>query len=165
MHLVIVIFTLFAAWRWGDWRNWQRYHPTMIYIAMGNLLYNFVYANHYLWQLKPDFLLNHMVGEIVYTFITIPLTGLIFLSGYPKNITGQILHNLKFIAIYILIEAVLQYYGRIVYNYGWNIWWSSAWDFMMFPMWVLHHKKPLIAYAASIAVVVLVLALFPVNNI
>ena len=51
----------------------------------------------------------------------------------------------------------------LVYNDGWNTWLSIAWNCIMFPMIALHHKKPLMAYVASIAAVILILIFFPVH--
>jgi hypothetical protein len=56
MHLALAFITLLSVWKWGDWRNWEKYHSTMMYFALGNVLYNFLCANHFLWKLKPDFL-------------------------------------------------------------------------------------------------------------
>jgi hypothetical protein len=160
LHLVTVIFTILCAWKWGDWKNWQKYHTTMIYVAMGNLLYNFLYYNHWLWEYKQP---RHVIADTLTTFIILPLTGLIFLTNYPDTINKQLFRIIKFITIYFLFEVVYHRYGILVYNYAWNVWWSLAWLFMMFPMFILHHKKPLIAYVASIIAVILMLILFPIN--
>lgn len=163
MHLAIILITIFAAWKWGDWKNWRKYHNTMLFLAIGNLLYNFIYSNHLLWELRPYLLYSHKVGEIFYTFIVFPLTGLIFLTNYPKTIKDQVLHIAKFVTIYIVIEYILYMFGKTVYNYGWNIWWSLAWNCMMFPMWALHYKKPFMAYGASFIVIIIILMIFPIS--
>lgn len=163
MHVAILAFTIFAAWLWGDWRNWQKYHTTMLYAAAANLLYNFIYHDHLLWQMKPVLLFgSHNIGEVLYTFAIFPLSVLILLTDYPKRARLQILRIIKFIAIYMVLEWIAQIYGFIIYKNGWNMWWSLAWNCMMFPMWVLHHKKPLAAYAVSIFIIAAMLILFPV---
>ncbi|KNY28673.1 CBO0543 family protein [Pseudobacteroides cellulosolvens] len=162
MHTIIIVFTVFAAWKWGDWRNWQKYQSTMLLAAVGNLLYNFLYHDHLLWELKSK-LFSYSLGEIIYTFIVFPLTVLIFLTGYAEKVKGQVLHIFKFITIYFGFELIFSIFGRIIYNYGWNIWWSLAWDCMMFPMWALHYKRPLIAYGVSPVIVIIMLLLFPVK--
>lgn len=163
MHIAVFIFSVFAAWRWGDWKNWHKYHTTMLYVAVGNLLYNFIYQDHYLWQLKPPMLFNsHFCGELFYTFIVFPGTALILLTNYPKAPIKQVFRILKFVLIYIILEWIMQMLGTIVYNYGWSIWWSLAWNCLMFPIMVLHHKKPLAAYIASIVFVIVVVIIFPV---
>ena len=161
MLFATIIFTILSAWKWGDWRNWQKYHTTMLYIAMGNLLYNFLYFDHRLWQYEPHFLVNHVIADTLTTFTILPLTCLIFLTNYPDTVNGQLFRIIKFITIYFLFEVVFDVYGEIVYNCGWNIWWSLAWLFMMFPMLALHHKRPLIAYGFSTIVLIVMMILFP----
>jgi hypothetical protein len=163
MHLAVTFFTIFCAWKWGEWNNWHRYHTTMIYSAMGNLLYNFLYYDHLLWQYKPNFLPSHIVADLLSTFIILPLTSLIFLTNYPDTVKGKLFRILKFIAIYYAFELLYHKYGVLIYNYGWNIWYSLAWLCMMFPLIVLHHKKPLKAYVASFIAVITMLVFFPAN--
>lgn len=135
----------------------------MIYIAMGSLLYSFLYYDHWLWQYKPGFLVTPFIADMLTTFIILPLTGLLFLTNYPDSVKGQLFKITKFITIYMFFELVYYILGLFAYNYGWNIWWSLAWNCMMFPMFALHHKKPLIAYGASTIVVIIMLILFPVS--
>lgn len=163
MNLLVIIFVIFSAWKWSDWKNWQKYHATMLFIVVANLLYNLIYYDHLLWKLMPDFLYSQFIGELLYTFIVFPFTALLFMSRYPKSIKSQIFYNLKYIAIYILFEFIFYKFGGIIYNYDWNMWWSLAWDCMMFPIWALHYKKPLLAYGASIIVIIAVLMLFPLS--
>lgn len=159
MHIGTGILSILCAWKWGDWKNWRKYESTMIYVAMCNLLYNFLYHDHLLWQYKP----HHICSDALATYIILPATCLIFLSNLPDKVSGQLIKIIKFITIYFLFEEAYQKYGRLVYNYGWNILWSLAWLCMMFPMLILHHKKPLVAYVASMIAVIIMLLLFPIN--
>lgn len=158
-HVITTVFVVACAIKWGDWKNWKKYHTTMIYIAMSDLLYNFIYYNHWLWQYAP----NHTIADLVYSFVILPLTGLILLTNFPTRFKEQLFRIAKFIVIYYLFEIIFFRYGVISYDYGWNILWSLAWLLMMIPMFVLHHKKPLIAYAASTTVVIIMLILFPAS--
>ncbi len=117
MILIVLILVVFATWKWGDWKNWHIYHTTMLFICLGNFLYNFIYCDQLLWQFKPDFC-NFKLYELIYTLIIFPLTGLIFLSNYPKTVKGQFFRIMKFIAIYISIEWIYFRFGRIVYDNG-----------------------------------------------
>jgi hypothetical protein len=165
MHLFVALWALISAWKWGDWRNWEKYHPTLMYFAMGNLLYNFLTANHFLWKLEPDFLPNHSMTEMVYTFITFPATAFLFLSNYPKETHKIFLHYLKWIFIFVAVEWVFSRTGRILYQYGWSLGWSAIFDCTMFPMLWLFYRKPLIAYGISAIMCVFWVWLFdvPVN--
>lgn len=163
MHLALVAATIIIAWKRADWKNWQKYHPTMLYVAIGNLLYIFLYYDHYLWQFHGVTIINATTIEMLMTFIILPFTALIYLSNYPVTLKGQIIHNIKYVAVYIALEWIYLELGLFKHSFGWNMWCSLVWDIMMFPMWVLHHKRPLIAYLASFIAVIIMLMLFPVN--
>ncbi|MBB6453108.1 hypothetical protein HNQ94_001556 [Salirhabdus euzebyi] len=152
MHVATALFVLFAVWKWGDWRNWEKYHTTMLYFAVGNLLYNFLTANYFLWRLDADFLSNHTVTEILYTLIIFPGTAMLFLCNMPKDKHRRNIHIIKWISIYALWELGFVFTKSIEYQYGWTYWWSVSFDIFMFPMLLLHHKKPLIAYLLSIPI-------------
>jgi hypothetical protein len=163
MHLAITLFTIFAAWLWSDWRNWRKYHATMLYIASGGLLYEYLTKDYTLWIFHPDFLFNRTITIIVYAVITMPLNVLFFLSRYPSNgWKKQWIYMLKWVMIYAFVELALQLFGRISYKHGWNFWYSVLFDVMMFPMLRLHHLKPLWAYIISIIIIIILMSWFHV---
>jgi hypothetical protein len=162
MHIAVGIIALITVWRRGVWRNWEKYHHTMMYFAIGNLLYNFLTANYFLWKLKPDFLPNHSMTEMVYTFITFPATTLLFLASYPQDNKKKIIHYLKWLAIYIGVEWFFNATGRILYQHGWSLFWSIVFDLTLFPMLRIHYKKPLLAYGISVIFTVFWVMLFHV---
>jgi hypothetical protein len=151
MHVCFAAMFLLAAWKWGDWRNWMTYHSTMLYVVACDLLYLFLTANHYLWRYIPDgFLPSYSVTEMLHAFITLPATTLIFLSKFPAKTFRIIMHFLLWMAIFVVFEIVLFWANRFEYQFGWGIIWSIAFDLVMFPMILLHHKKPLLAYGLSV---------------
>lgn len=162
MHVAISLFTIFAVWKWGDWRQWEKYHTTMLFIALGNLIYNFLTAGWFLWRLEADFLTNHSLTEMLYTIIVFPGSVLIFLSNFPTTTIRKVLHILTWIAIYVSVEWVFLFTKHISYQYGWNFWWSVLFNLVMFPILAVHHKRPLLAYLLSIPVIVFVLWYFEV---
>lgn len=162
MHLIVCLFTIFATWRWGDWQNWRKYHPTMFYIAAGGLLYEYLTRGYTMWFFYPDLLFNEKITVIIYALVTMPLSVLIFLSRYPQTIRKQLIYLTKWVFIYAFVETILHSFGRISYQHGWNLFYSLLFDMMMFPMLIFHHKKPLWAYLVSIAIVVLLMHWFHV---
>ncbi|PZD93166.1 hypothetical protein DNH61_24265 [Paenibacillus sambharensis] len=164
MHFVIVLFSIYAVWRWADLKNWQLYHPTMLYMALGNAMYNFICAGYLLWELRPDFLPNHSLTEYIHTLITFPATALLFLSNYPKG-GGRskiALHYLLWIGLYAGTECFFTFTNLIAYNHGWNLMWSILFDCIMFPMLWLHSRYPLAAYALSIPISTILIMIFDV---
>ncbi|WP_423410801.1 CBO0543 family protein [Heyndrickxia sp. MSNUG] len=125
----------------------------MQYIALGNLTYNFLCASHWLWQLSPDIKwLNHSLLEMSYTFITFPITTLMFLARYPEGQGLQriLRHYLFWIVLYAGVEIILLMRGNIIYKYGWSLGWSILFDCIMFSFLRLHHKKPLLTLIISV---------------
>jgi hypothetical protein len=156
MHVFLSFFIILVIWKWGDWRNWKKYHTVMLYFALGNLLYNFLTANHFLWRLEADFISNHTLTEILYTFIVFPGTALLFIGNYPegRGLKKVIGHFALYIGWYIGVEWIFSQTGHIQYQHGWSYWWSVAFDFLMFPMLRLFYKHPLLAYILSIPIAI-----------
>lgn len=165
MHIILVMISIIAVWVRKDYRKWKVFYPTMQYIALGNLTYNFLCASHWLWRLSPDIVqYNHSVLEMGYTFIVFPFTALMFLSRYPegKGVWRILRHYLFWIALYVSVEYVLQGQGTILYGYGWSLGWSAFFDCIMFPFLRLHHKKPLLTLILSVPMTILWLWLFDI---
>jgi hypothetical protein len=162
VHLAISIIVIYSVWRWGDWRNWQKYHTTMLYFALGNMTYQFLTANYFLWRLGADPITNYTATEMLYTFIVFPGTALLFLSGFPNSLRLGIRRIVIWIGIYIGFEFVLMKMGLMEYQFGWNLLWSALFNCTMFPMLLLFHRKPLIAYVISIGMALFWICLFDV---
>lgn len=162
MLIATCIFTIFSAWKWGDWKNWQKYHPTMLFIAMSDLLYNYLYYGHWLWSYKSMFIQKNIIPTLLATFIILPLSGLIFLSDFPDTWKGLFERIVKFLVIYISFEYVFKLLGIIVHKHGWNLWWSLLWNTVMFSIWALHYKRPVLAYPAGAVWVIFMNITFPI---
>ncbi|WP_216829575.1 CBO0543 family protein [Alkalihalobacterium elongatum] len=162
MHFTLTLIVVIAIWVKGDYKNWQKYHTTMLYYALGNLTYNFLCANYLLWKLDPDIMPNHSMTEMLYTFVVFPGTILMFLRHYPSTFKKQIIHNSIWIAIYVGIEYFFLLTGRIYYQFGWNLGWSALLVAIMFPMFRLHHKRPILTYVISVIITILLVWIFDV---
>ena len=162
MHVVMAVIVIIAVWWRGYYKDWKKYHTTMLYYALGNLTYNFLCANYILWRFNPDFISNHTLTEMIYTFIVFPGTILMFLGNYPKTFYKQVLHNLWWITVYVLVEVVYLITDKIYYQYGWHLWWSAILVAVMFPMFRLHHTRPLLTYILSVPITLFLLWYFNV---
>ncbi len=151
-----------AAWRWGDWRHWRDYYPTALFAMTVNLFVALVTYHHDLWIFKPDALVkSETVLETANTLVTLPLTVFIFLSRFPAAGQGRPgLYVLAWIALYAALETIDTVIGGIDYANGWSLGWSLVFDCMMFPLLILHHRWPLLAWLATLAVAAYVLAAF-----
>lgn len=162
MHLAITIWAIASSWRWWSCDHFQKYHTTILYMSLLNLLYLFLTIGFPLWRIQPDFGLPFPITSMMYTFIIFPCTVMLFLSRYPASLKRQVLHHIKWIMIYFGVEWVGSFTNRITYDHDWNLGWSFLFVVMMFPMLRLHHKRPLLTYLLSMAIVILILYVFKV---
>ena len=160
-HIIIGLITVIAAWKWGDWRNWKLYYPTMLFIALGNLTYCLLTCNFPLWQYESP-LLQTTTINLLTSLIGFPLTILIYLTYFPKILAKQIMYIVAWIAYFTLAEWLSYKLEFFSYHNGWNIWWSLLFNCIMFPTLWLHHKRPLWALSFSLVVAVFVLIYFKV---
>jgi hypothetical protein len=152
MHIIVILWSIFAAWRWSDWRNWRTYHATMLFMPLANLIYGLLVLgkDFFLWRYQGDYLFSKETADVFYTIIVFPATVLLFLSNYPKGNIPQIIHILKYVAIYCTIEWIALHVGAIKHGHGWSFQWSIGFNAVTFITLRLHHKNPVFAYVFSI---------------
>lgn len=162
MHLVIAIWAVLTVWIKKDYRSWEKYHATMLYMPCMNLLYLFLAREKYLWVVHSAIGFSQATVALIYTFIIFPATVLLFLKNFPSTPFSAVLHICKWVAIYAAIEWAGGLFGQITYQGGWNLGWSILFLFVMFPMLRLHEKRPLLAYGLSILIIIFLLHRFHV---
>ena len=153
---------LFVAWLWGDWRNWQRYQATILYIILCDLLYNVLTYNHPMWEYSSGLFPNHVTANLEVQFLVYPPAALVYLTRFPQQVSNQVLWVMLWIAIENTVEAVEKWMGIIHYHNGWNFWWSFLFSVGIFTMLRLHFKKPLWAYGLSVILVIILMSIFHV---
>lgn len=163
MHIIGQFLWIFAAWRWSDWRNWKKYHSTILYMIVFALLYDVLTYNYSLWIFSDFFLPTHTLNSLAVTFVGFSCSVLIFLSRFPKQ---SKIKQIIYIALWVILYVAIEYFFVVIdlfhYDNGWNIWWSGLLDATLFPMLLLHHKKPLLAYLISILLVICYFLVFDV---
>ncbi|WP_397376397.1 CBO0543 family protein [Paenibacillus vietnamensis] len=145
---------------WADWRRWKEFLPTIYFMVVSNLFYQYIAHNIYhLWENKRNWP-NEYITDSLYSFIVFPCTVMLFLSNYPDPPKKQWLHYIKWIGIYSSLEWIGQFFGYISYYHGWSWTLSLIFNCVMFPMLRLHHKRPLWAIGISPFIVFLLLKIF-----
>lgn len=154
MHFTIGLFTILASLKWANWKDWQQYYPTMLFMIVSNLLYKFfALSKFHLWKFSSqDFFFNNHSGIFLWhIFIINPLCIFIFLSNFPVDGFGKkILYIVKWVFIFILIEILMLSFDHIHYFNGWNLAWTVFFDFTMFFIIRIHYKRPLWALPVSV---------------
>jgi hypothetical protein len=163
MHLMIAVVTLIAAWRWGDWKNWRLYYPTILFMIVGNFLYNILTYNHPIWMYQGTLFPNHTTTDIFNSFVLFPAVILLYLPHFPKEgMMKKVIYIVLWILVFISVEWLLSYFGFFSYYNGWSIVWSLLFNIGMFTILKIHFKKPLLAWIISIMVILFLVIYFDV---
>ncbi|WP_206872969.1 CBO0543 family protein [Clostridium zeae] len=161
LRIIPVFVFLFSAYRWGDWKRWQRYYPTMLFFGFGDLIYITVFHDKVLWDFPTNFLVSSL-DELLLIFGIFFPTTLLLLTYYPQKLYCQISYIIMWIAIYMFIEVVDLITGIIVYSNGWSIWWSLLHNTVQFPLIALHHRKPLLSWIIALIFLAIIMNIFNV---
>lgn len=160
-QIIAALINVVVAWKWGDWRNWKLYYPTMLFMALGSFTYSLLTYNFPLWAFESP-LLKTTGSNLLFTFIGFPADVLLYLTYFPKTLSKQIIYVLAWVAYFMLIEWLSYRLGFISYHSGWTIWWSLLFNCIMFPLIWLHFKRPLWALSFSFVVAVFFLTYFKI---
>lgn len=146
--LLVAIFII-SAWQFSDWKNWKLYYPTILYMQVGDLTYCLVSKFKPLWQFESPYA-GKVISELIVVFIKFPCLVLLFISNCPSTRARKIMYILAWIFLYTFVEFVSYQSGAISYHNGWNIFWSFGFNCLMFPLLILHYKKPLWVWPISL---------------
>jgi hypothetical protein len=164
LHLTIGLAVLVASFKWANWKEWERYYPTIIYIIASNLLYKFfALSKFHLWKLSSqDFFLNsHMAIYLWHILFVNTLLTFIYLSNFPEDeLKRKVFYIFKWTVFFALTELLLLKLNHINYYNGWSLAWTTLFDLVMFGMLRLHYKKPLWALILSIPTTLFYLIVF-----
>lgn len=161
IRLIMACIWVISAHKWSDWKNWKKYYPTMLFFGMGDLIYIVVFHNNLLWKFETHILV-HPINELFVIFTIFFCSTIIFLSNFPKKLYAQITYIIFWIALYMIIEFFTLSIGMITHHNGWNIWWSLLHNTIQFPLIILHHKNPILAWSIALAFLVFIMKIFNV---
>jgi hypothetical protein len=148
-QIIVTIIMVVVSWKYGDWRNWKLYHPTILYYVSFAFLYSLLTYNYPLWEFESP-LLKTTLSDVLISCIFVPATILIYIYHFPIGWVKQTAYVILWVIIYTLTEIISYSLGYFSYYHGWNIWWSTLFNCAMFPLLYLHFKKPLLAIAIAV---------------
>ena len=160
MIFILLCLSVFVTWKWGDWRHWKEYYPTILYMILADLAYVILFFDKPLWQYESPIFTSNFVESLI-AFVIFPCTCLLFLPIYLKvsKIKGLVF-ILFWVLLYTSVEFLSMRLGYFSYHYGWNIYWSFGFNCLMFPLLILHYKKPLWVWPPSFALAFLTIYLY-----
>ncbi|MEG9295325.1 CBO0543 family protein [Mangrovibacillus sp. Mu-81] len=160
MNCIIGILVIVLAYFKGDWKNWEKYYPTMLYTSLSSFVYEFISHSHFhLWELERG-LLNLMGVHLIHNLIINPLICFVFLSNFPDQFRLRIAYYVKWVVLFLAAEWIASHFRILTYHNGWNLWWSFLFIVIMFPMIRLHYIHKLRALILSVIISASYLLLF-----
>ncbi|MEH7376146.1 CBO0543 family protein [Neobacillus drentensis] len=144
---------IFSAIKWGDWKNWKSYYPTFLFLMVGDLVYQFLFYKHSMWEYVPiesdKSWAKHTHIAFLIMLIKYPATISMFLGNMPKAAWKKLVFILFWTLLYTINEFTDLKLGVIMHKNGWNLGWSAFFSFVMFIVLDVHYKKPLLAWILS----------------
>lgn len=160
-HIIIATISILLAYKWGDWKNWQKYYSTILFAIIGDLIYNLLSYNYPLWQYE-DPILKHIFSDLIIVATVFPSGILVLTPRFPKSLSRGIIFILIFALIFTGIEWLSFSLGYFSYHNGWSIWCSFLFYCIMIPTLWLHHVRPPVAWLIGVIVAVCMMQLFKV---
>lgn len=161
IRAIMAVVWVSCAFKWGDWKNWRRYYPTMLFFGMSDLIYKLVFREKVLWKFQASLIADSM-NELFVIFTIFFSTALLFLSNFPKRLSRQIINILMYVVIYMGIEFFTVSIGMEKNYNGWNLWWSLLFNCAMFPLLILHHKNPVLGWIGASIFLGIIMKIFNV---
>lgn len=153
-QMIAVIYSILwiiVTIKYGDWRNWRQYYPSILFVIVGNLLYEVICSEYPMWAMEENGLPNRTIPILLLSVIGMPTSTFVYLSHFPytESRLRKLMYILLFVFIFAILEIISVKLGSITYHHGWNILWSILFDFIMFIIIVVHSRKPVKAIFLS----------------
>lgn len=158
LRLITLALSILLLFKWGDYKRWKEFYPTILFTIIGDLTYNFVFHDYTLWFY--DGFVNHTVSDILMAVIAFPCGVILFLTHWPEGRIKQAVYILAWSAADAIIEYIGFLTGYFSYDNGWNIFWSAGVFVCGFIIIRIHYKNPLTAWLISGAMLLIVAFIF-----
>lgn len=154
---------------WGDWQNWRKYYPTVLFFILGDFLYMYLLSEHYpMWKYNPvpgdkhAGITNTHISFFIMA-VKYPATCFAYLAHFPRDgRMKKVVYYFAWISVYFLNELVDVHLGLMKYFNDWNLWWSVLFDSVMFLVLKIHFHNPLFALIVSAVFIVFLWTKFDV---
>lgn len=157
------IIIIIICWKWGNWRKWKEYYPTMLYFIIGNFAYIVLTQMKPLWSFGKT-VAHYPIFNILMMLCLYPSTTILYFTFYPSppSVKKQVLYILLWVSIYSVIEFLSYITGGFLYENGWNLCYSILFNLVIFPLLRLHLKRPLLTWIFSAALGTIIMYWFKI---
>lgn len=164
-HLILTIGIVIASIRWGEWNKWRKFLPTMYFVMLFNMLYQYISASEIvLWEVGQPFV-SQFITDMIHGFILLPCLTLMFLSNFPTSNIKKVLKYVQYFVVSMIIETIAVKTDNFHFRDGWNLWWEIAFYPAMYISMRVHHKSPRNALIYAFIIIVILLITFRVDVI
>ena len=166
-HVILGLVSVIIAWKWGDWRNWRLYYPTIVFLMLGDLIQMVITYNYPLWTYNSQFF-SHTISNLIVTFTVFPCVVMLFIPYHPqKGIIKKCLYMLSLSLSFTLIEWFSNLLGFFSYYHNWNIWCSLVFNIILIPLVRIHYHDPRLALplATILGLGIVILFKIPIASI
>ncbi|MBW3114114.1 MULTISPECIES: hypothetical protein [Bacillaceae] len=168
MILLFLLAYALIGWKFGNWKDFYHYYPTLLFFIIGDLLSQFLLYDYSMWEFRPvtpfgNFLhLNHTLVSLSKMMIQYTVTISIFIGRLPSSFPGKIGWIFLWTSIYGLTEGISYFFGMMTYHHGWGLSWDILFNLMMFTVLIVHHKNPILGWVISFPIIIFLLLYFDV---
>ena len=166
-HSIFAILSILIAWKWGDWRNWRLYYPTILFVMFGDLIQMIITYNYPLWTYNSSFT-SHTIINLIVIFTVFPSFVILFIPRHPKNgIIKKGLYMLSLALLFTLIEWFSYLTRSFSYYHNWYIWYSLVFNIILVSLIRIHYNDPRLAIplACTLGFGIVVLFKIPLSSI
>ncbi len=162
MVAMVALIWALVTLKWGRWKEWKTYYSTILFFIAGDFIHVYICAAKPLWRFGADPLFSAVSEHLITSLVIFPCTVLLLFSFYPGSKSWTI--KTLYIAVWVLIFSAGEYLalklGYFVHVNGWNLVYSILFNCLLFPLLIIHQKKPQIAWLISLTVGVFIVFWF-----
>ncbi|MCB2295663.1 hypothetical protein LGK95_19490 [Clostridium algoriphilum] len=130
-YILLAVVSIAICYKFGDWKNWKKYYPTILFLILSNVVCIFLTYNHTLW-LYDTKILNHSFCDLFICITVYPSTVMLFIPNFPKKMTKIIIHISFYVVVFTIAECIGLKLGYFSHFNGWNIWFSTIFNYILF---------------------------------
>lgn len=154
MVIMIALIWVLVTLRWGRWKEWNTYYSTILFYIAGDFIHSYISSVKPLWSFSSDSLFSGVIEHLISSLVIFPCTVILFFSFYPESKSWKLktLYITLWVLIYSAGEFLALKLGYYVHLDGWSFVDSILFDCFLFPLLIIHQKKPQIAWLLSLAI-------------
>ena len=105
-HIFLSFVAILICYKFGDWKNWKIYYPTILFFILNSVICVLLTYNHQLWCYESGFL-KCTLCDLLICITVYPSTVMVFIPYLPKKKTKIF----NYISIYVAMYTIAEFIG------------------------------------------------------